>query len=325
MTGTRKHHPRPFTEAELVAIRSAMLALLEETTWTQAKLAQAVADFDGATELRHVDKRDFQYGEFAMANSTISRWKARITNISQWHAWAICLWMREKFPERINDALRRASLDYKEPFAFLFNEMTGSQIDFHGLATLRGDYRLYRPCFHKPDSQLLASLFSVGGSGSDFDCTMRTKHPAQISGQQDEIVRGKIVPENRTMMCVLTAPKSRSTFVIHFHEIERDNDDVGAVRYMIGVMLAASGGFPSTAWPVFAQRLSPKDTPAAKIIPAKQFLRLDPMIQEALSRGIVHSDQRLYPGLPFPVSHGAAPTPVKAKATKPRSRTTSGN
>lgn len=299
MTGRRQHHPRPFTVRELAAIRSALISVIDETPWTQKDITRAIADLPDAGPFKRISADELRFCECAMSTTTIGRWKHKQTNISQWHAWAICLWLKETFPAKIDDALLIASLDYQEPFAFLFQDMAGSEIDFKGLATLKGDYRLYRPCFHKPESQILASLFSVGGKESNFDCIMRTKSPVSLTNKNDEIVRGKIIPEARSMMCVLTAPRSRSTFVIHFHEIERDNDDVGAVRYMIGVMLAASGGYPSTAWPVFAQRLGEKDKLAPKIIPAHQVARLDPMIQESLSRGIVHSDKRFYPGLPF--------------------------
>lgn len=299
MAGRHKRHPQPIGVAERAAALSALRHLTNKKRVKQVDIVNNIFALQDEKSLKYVDRSLFINCSFAIDESILSRAKNGVTELDDGHSWALYLWLKEKHNDLIEEKLVEETLNHKEKLVTSFNELVGGTVDLKGLETLKGAYQLFRPSFQVPDKELMLSIFTVGSANSDFDCTMVTSFPDDFDELVTETVHGKIVPHERTLTCFMSAPKSRSTFVISFHKIQRANDESGHVSYMNGVMLAASGPHPSSAWPVYARHFKPGAEPTTTILSGDQLADLPRAVRESLSRGIVHWDKQYFPGPAF--------------------------
>lgn len=197
---------------------------------------------------------------------------------------ALHIWLLGDYPKVWNEVRQRQFIQDEERFVFSARQLFGEGAPDPSLVLyLQGQYKLYRPSYVNPESDVFICRFVIGVENvQNFDCTLEmsfvdeTGYPIKSRGQ------GKIVPIGTRFFSVMPVG-SKAVMVMYCDTVLGAGEDKKA-RLLAGTFVGSSDDRRSCAYPFYAVRVDEQFDP--EVVPLDN--RLPPEVLNRFKFGAVH-------------------------------------
>lgn len=278
----------------VLAMRAACKAIPIPAT----QLAPLLNDYSDRTS------EDYDRRRFTISHDSLSRFikepNPKYTTRNEHLLETLWDFLHENFSSYIEEELRNDHVfedGIDNGFIFHLNDFMRSRrkIDIAMLRSLAGTYQLYRPCFMKPESNIMICHLQCG-IGSDLSrWKLAMKHQTRRGQWEEEAASGYVLPYESSALFLGRLDKKVAPFIFIISDIgtngELDGDEaVETVDVAHGTLLAGAKGSKPSAYPLVLERKNKEEDKYLDNIDKNQFSGSEhgKQIINELNRGIIH-------------------------------------